>query len=201
MNVPPFIPTIDNDFILDDPRRRVDLGEFKQCELLLGSTKDEGTGFAMRAFPEQIPRRNPFIPRSRWDLVVPQWVYSYSNDLIIEAVNQQYIDWNVADDPDANYFWIWVQMNTDEGFACPTDKFARAWAEKGNDVYLYQFTHVPSSQSGSIPSWLEASHNVDLEFVFGRALNPLIEDLVQTPEETNMTLYLMKAWTNFAKTG
>ncbi len=153
----------------------------------------------MRAFPEQIPRRDPYIPRSRWDTVVPEYVYSYSNDLIIDGVNQQYVDWTVADDPDANYFWFFVDMNTDEAFACPTDTYARAWAEHGNDVYLFQFTHIPSNQGG-LPRWQGSAHGSDAQFVFGVALNPL-SDLEQTPEEINMTMYMMKAWTNFAKTG
>ncbi|XP_072020282.1 acetylcholinesterase-like [Amphiura filiformis] len=199
VNVTPFIPIVDNDFLSDDPRRLVSQGKFKQCELLLGSNKDEGSSFAMRAFPEQIPRRVPYIPRSRWDSVVPMWVFMYTNDLILDAVDQQYIDWTVADDPDANYFWIWVDMNTDEGFACPTDTYARTWSQHGNDVYLYQLTHLPSNHEG-LPTWLGVAHNDELQFVFGRALNPL-GDLEQTPEEINMTVYIMKSWTNFAKTG
>ena len=198
-NIVPFVPVVDYDFLSDHPTILIKQGKFKQCEILLGSTKDEGTLFAARAFPEQLPRRNPFIPKSRWDMALDQFVYSYQNDVILEAINQQYVDWTVADDPDANYFYFFVDMNTDEAFACPTDFYARAWAEAGNNVYLYQFNHIPSNQNG-LPSWQGVAHGDDAQFVFGLALNPR-SDLEQTPEEINMTMYMMGAWTNFAKTG
>ena len=57
---------------------------------------------------------------------------------------QTYVDWKSADDPDANYFYTYVDMMTDEAFACPTDSYARAYAKAGNSVFLYQFTHLPS---------------------------------------------------------
>lgn len=199
VNTIPFVPVVDNDFLPDAPRRLLEDGKFKQCNILLGTTKDEGTLFAMRAFPEQIPRRRPEIPRSRWETAKEDYIYSYTNDVIMDAVDQTYLDWAVVDDPDANYIWHFIDMNTDEAFACPTNECARAWSEAGNDVYLYEFTHIPSNQDG-LPSWQGAAHGSEAQFVFGVALNPLAS-IVQTPEEINMTMYMMEAWTNFAKTG
>ena len=155
----------------------------------------------MRAFIEQIPRRNPYIGRDRFEDSLEDYVYSYNNDVILDAVAHRYIDWAEADDPDANYFYNFIDMQTDEAFKCPAEAVARAHMNYGNKVYLYHMTYEPTTSFwGDTPSWIGVGHADDLQFVFGWHYIPGME-WNMPPLEINMTLDVMRYWTNFAKTG
>ena len=64
--------------------------------------------------------------------------YAIQNPLIEDSIYTQYLDWSIQDQDGLDYFWPFVNINTDEAFACPTDVQARAHAMAGNPVYLYQ---------------------------------------------------------------
>ena len=119
----------------------------------------------------------------------------------MDAMEQQYVDWSVADDVDANYFYTYMEMITDEAFVCPLDGTARAHMLAGNTVYMYHMTHEPfTSVWPDTPSWMGVAHAEDLQFVFGYHFIPE-EEHPMAPEELPMIIQTMEYWTNFAKTG
>ena len=70
-------------------------------------------------------------------------------------------------------------------------------------MFLYQITQVPTvsfyaDDDGNGPGWLGASHGEDITFVFGTAFS---RGLQLTDEEKELSVKVMKYWTNFAKTG
>ncbi|XP_072020281.1 cholinesterase-like [Amphiura filiformis] len=199
-NIIPLVPVVDGDFLPDEPLKLLNSGNFFQGNIIVGANKDDGTILCVRAFPEQLPRRNPVCDREKFEQKLQDYLYTYRNDLILEGIMQTYVDWKVADDPDANYFFTFTEMMTDEAFACPSDTYARAFAEAGHSVFLYQYTHVPSDPLIGFPSWLGAGHGEELAYVFGSAFNPQLLHS-QTPEERNLSVDVMAAWTNFAKMG
>lgn len=195
------MPIVDGDFIPDKPAALLSRGDFKQCDILIGSVKDEGSLITIRAFVDQLPRRNPYINKDRFEASLPQYVYNYNNDIILDAVQQQYVDWALADDPDTNYFYYFIELDSDEAFKCPADATARAHVRIGSNVYMYHMTYKPSkSFLGDLPTWKGVAHADDLQFIFGWHFIPGKEHPM-TPLEVNMTLDTMTYWTNFARTG
>ncbi|XP_071941121.1 acetylcholinesterase-like [Antedon mediterranea] len=203
-NVIPFVPILDYSFIPDDPRKLLKNGNFKQCNVMLGTCKDEGTLLTVRAFPLEVPRDNPVVRKQRFhNALVDGYIYASDDPAVIEAVEQQYTDWSEADDPNANYFYHFIDMDTDEAFLCPTDYTARAHARYGHDVWMYQLRYLPSNSVWwDLPTWKGVAHAEELQYVFGYPFIPEVNHTYGNgQEEIDLSKAMMKSWGNFAKTG
>ena len=66
------------------------------------------------------------------------------NDVTIAAIMQEYTDWTIADDPDADFYESALRLGTDFAYGCPKDKVARLHADAGDTVFTYLMTHAPS---------------------------------------------------------
>uniref|UniRef100_A0ABM0MJH9 Carboxylic ester hydrolase n=1 Tax=Saccoglossus kowalevskii TaxID=10224 RepID=A0ABM0MJH9_SACKO len=130
---------------------------------------------------------------------------------VLDTIKLIYVDWDHADEENANYLSALSQMAGDMIMVCPTDIAARAHYAAGLATYLYQMTHVPAKSLWPINS-NTAKHGDDISFTFGYTL--LSEKQLalggdettiykQTPnkDDIHVTLKMMKYWTNFAKTG
>ncbi|XP_033126579.1 cholinesterase 1-like [Anneissia japonica] len=202
-NVIPFVPVIDNVFIPGDPYTLIKNGKFKKCKLMVGTCRDEGTLVAARAFLPQIPVKEPIVRRRNFRNTLEGYIYASDETAVVDAVELQYTDWSVADDPDTNYFYNFVDMNTDEAFLCPSDFTARAHAQSAQDVWMYQLTYLPSNSVWfDRPAWKGVAHAEDLQYVFGYHFIPeLNHTFYNGQEEIELSKRMMKFWGNFAKTG
>ncbi|XP_041459797.1 acetylcholinesterase-like [Lytechinus variegatus] len=205
-NVIPFVPTVDGMFLVDNPLNLVKANRFKKCPILLGATKDDGSLVAGRAFIRQINTDEGYANKTEFRDALERFTYTYVNDVIIDAIMQEYVDWTLADDPQANYFYDYIAVETDEAFTCPSVDFARYYAEDGQDVYLYDFTHLPNqtvwTSDLASPEWRGVAHAEDLQFIFGYHFNPSLTLWDNMPlEEVELTVDIMRYYTNFAKTG
>ena len=112
--------------------------------------------------------------------------------------------------PDADYLQSLNKMLGDLFMLCPTFSVSEHLARVGRDVYTYVLTHVPTySFWGKNYRWLGACHLDDIPYVFGSPFmfDPEEDiDYVMTgrfgnQEEVEISLQVMKYWSNFAKTG
>ena len=206
-NVIPLVPTVDGDFLPDKPLALLKANQFKKCPVLLGSTKDDGTLISARVFIRQLFVEDPYANATHFRESLEKYTYTYKNDIIVDAMMQEYVDWTLADDPDANYFYTYAELETDEAFTCPADGWARAYAESGQDVYYYQFTHLPNVTVWNEPEgyeipWKGVAHSEDEQFIFGYYYNPNLDKFKDMPQhEIEFTVDMMRYYTNFAKTG
>lgn len=203
----PFAPVVDGYFLTDKPANLIRKKDFAPIDLLLGTNADEGSLFALRYNPTYFLRDIP-PPMSFEEFRenIPVYTYDYKTPMESRSIEQEYVDWSKADDPDSDYLKTLIAFTTDQTFACPTDMVARAHVSNAANVYLYHMTHVPTTSvfnlQGRGPEWLGCIHGEDLQFTFGWEFNPLITDLVdQTPEETAMSLQMLKYWSNFIVSG
>ncbi|XP_071477531.1 acetylcholinesterase-like [Diadema antillarum] len=204
--------TLDGTFLEDTPMSMYEMGDFARVPLLAGFNKDEGTLFPFLFLPgysqNSIP---PVIDRATFGFFANFFTRHLVNDDIVQdSINQEYIDWTIADDPDADYFSSVVGLGLDAYYAAPTDYVVRKHANAGGTVYKYFMTHEPTKsifQYGDIvpsPTWLGAGHGEDMIFVFGM---PFIDELYNirghnmTAEENSLSVKFMEFWTNFAKSG
>uniref|UniRef100_A0A674AGJ4 Carboxylic ester hydrolase n=1 Tax=Salmo trutta TaxID=8032 RepID=A0A674AGJ4_SALTR len=95
-----------------------------------------------------------------------------------------------------------VMIETDYVFLVPTQAalYLHASNAQSARTYSYLFSE-PSRLSGVVlpfPSWMEADHAEDLQFVFGK---PFTTPLAYWPKHRNVSKYFIAYWTNFARTG
>ncbi len=64
--------------------------------------------------------------RSLYEETWPIFTYGYVNEQIEDAVETQYVDWSIAESPDADYLDTMIRQITDQAYWGPTDEVARA---------------------------------------------------------------------------
>nr|XP_054750094.1 uncharacterized protein LOC129255792 [Lytechinus pictus] len=205
--------TMDGTFLEDTPANLYKKNDFANVPLLIGFNRDEGTIGPYFYFPSYVGSPTPPpMDRNLFEIFVKGLLVNYGTDdeIVHDAVFQEYIDWAMADNPESDYFQSFVNYGTDSDYACPSDIVMRKHAEAGGTVYKYFMTHAPSKSyfmvAGEIPNtpWLGAGHGEDLTFVWGV---PFIDELYHihghnlTDEENALSVKFMQFWTNFAKSG
>lgn len=200
-NIIPLVPVIDGEFITKHPRILLAEGNFKQCDIFIGNTADDGSLIVLRAYPGQILNNDPYSDYDKFVDRIERFTYVDKTAVTVNAIEQQYIDWQLADNPSTNYFYNYMDLMTDEAFHCPAEHTARTYALNGNKVYRYYFNHMPvRSIWPPVPSWWGIAHAEDIPFFFGWAFSDTF-NWFQTAEEKTLALDMMRYFTNFAKTG
>ncbi|XP_010892268.2 carboxyl ester lipase, tandem duplicate 2 [Esox lucius] len=95
-----------------------------------------------------------------------------------------------------------VAIETDYIFLVPTQVslYLHASNAQSAQTYSYVFSE-PSRLAGAVkpyPSWMEADHAADLQYVFGK---PFTTPLAYWPRHRDVSKYFIAYWTNFARTG
>eukprot|EP00057_Strongylocentrotus_purpuratus_P035479 XP_799291.3 PREDICTED: cholinesterase 1 [Strongylocentrotus purpuratus] len=197
--------TLDGNFLEDSPLNLYMKNDFKKLPMIAGFTKDEGTLLTLSG---TLP--TPPLSGKGFKRIIAAFVQEYgiTSEDVLGVVLQEYIDWTISDDPDADYFQATVDFITDTHFACAVDSELRFHAGGSSPLYEYFFTHVPTQSISTLfeepKPWLGAGHGEDVPLVFGW---PFIEDLVTytgfnlTAEEMELSYKIIQFWTNFAKSG
>ncbi|XP_070546599.1 fatty acyl-CoA hydrolase precursor, medium chain-like [Ptychodera flava] len=199
-----FPPVADGYFLIENPSRIVEKMAFTKSglDLMLGNLADEGMYFIALAMPDMWNEPKLTMNKTVYEALMSSLLPGTrmkTSQAVKDALKFMYINWDDADFEDLDYSDALSQQLGDFYFICPADASARAYAKAGFKVYKYHMTHVPSKTLWPV-KWIKATHAEDIPFVFGwhfvDGLNWTI-----SKEEVEMTLKVMKYWTNFAKTG
>ncbi|XP_022258738.1 acetylcholinesterase-like isoform X1 [Limulus polyphemus] len=191
----PFAPVIDGIFLPDTPEKLLNENTTKRPNLLVGNNQNEGSFFLVFDFSEIFKREEEVgVTREEFHRLVEKVIYDASN-LQRKAIIHQYTDWLEEDNIHSNRDML-IDLVGDKFITCDTNEFAHKYAQQGNDVFMYFFTHTPSVSPW--PRWMGATHGDEIFFVFGAPLNPLLDF---STEEQEFARRIMKHWTNFARTG
>ncbi|XP_070545945.1 acetylcholinesterase-like [Ptychodera flava] len=199
-----FPPVVDGYFFTENPSRVAETMAFTKSglDLMFGNMADEGMFFVAYGMPDmwEEPKltMNKTVYESLMSSLLPG-ARMKTDQAVKDAIKLMYISWDDADLEDLNYADTLSQQLGDFYFICPADASARAYAKAGFNVYRYHMTHVPSKSTWPF-KWMKAAHAEDLQFVFGWHFVDGM-NWTMTKEEVEMTLKVMKYWTNFAKTG
>ena len=194
--ITPILATVDDYFLTEHPMTSVKNGNFKNTNILIGGNKDEGSYFLIYAVPHLYKlRKSKRMPGSDYMSVVEMVAHS-DNSALMDIVNFEYKVKQNFTDKDKMYKDILDDMIGDSDFLCPSVDFGNKYAETGNTVYMYHFRHFTSANPW--PRWMGVMHGYEIDHVFGHPLN---NTLNYTRHELELSIRMMKYWTNFAKTG
>ncbi|XP_070551639.1 acetylcholinesterase-like [Ptychodera flava] len=199
----PFPPVVDGSFMREKPVDVIREKTFTKTNLdiMMGTMADEGSMYLLLFMAHLMGEPEVSMNRSVYEIAYPLFVSGPAkyNQAALDAIRLMYVNWENADYDDADYVDAFVQGSSDEYYTCPMDLSARAHSQAGANVYLYQMTHSPANSVWRI-KWMRAAHGDDLPFVFGWHFY-LGGEWTMPAEEVEMSLKIMKYWTNFAKTG
>ncbi|XP_077983368.1 pyrethroid hydrolase Ces2e-like [Glandiceps talaboti] len=200
-----FNPHLDDYFIPKDPLGKLSSGSFNTINSIVGTMADEGMVWMTILFGES--EDQPFVDRATFDescsFVLSPHVARHGE--VHDAVKYLYTDWEYADSTEYNYLDVMSQIAGDPFFVCPANRCARDLYDAGADVYLYQIDYHPTT-SAYKKTWTKAAHGDDEQYVFGWQFLPQLYPDIETKfqmkdEEHQMSLQIMKYFTNFAKSG
>ncbi|XP_013793998.1 acetylcholinesterase-like isoform X1 [Limulus polyphemus] len=191
----PFVPVVDGAFIDEHPSKSLEMKNFKKTNILMGSNTEEGTFWIVYYLTDLFKKEeNVYLTRKDFINSVKE-LNPYIGEVGQEAIIFQYTDWLDPDDPIKNRDAI-DKIVGDYHFTCSVNEFAYRYAETGNEVYMYYFTH--RSSVNPWPEWMGVMHGDEIPFVFGEPLNPRKN---YNEQEKILAKRTMRYWANFAKTG
>ncbi|XP_070551652.1 cholinesterase-like [Ptychodera flava] len=173
-------------------------------DIMIGTNADEGTFYLCMVMPQAINDPVLSINKTVYEQIWTAFIFESFKYIpaVQDAIKLMYVNWEEADSDDADYVEAYSQMQGDFEFVCPSDKSARAYSKFGANVYMYHMTHAPSTPIVPV-AWVKAGHAEDIPFVFGLHFRNDAgqNNFTMKPEEVDMSLKIMRYWTNFAKTG
>ncbi|XP_070571153.1 cholinesterase 1-like [Ptychodera flava] len=195
----PFYATVDGRFIPENVNKMLKDHSFNKLKVMMGFAKDEGTFMPFLFMPQMRNETELFVDRANFDSIFDATVSQVKGKPILkELIEYQYSD-KVEFDSHVNYADLLNEIMTDLSASCAVLDVTHAYASAEQRVYLYHYTHQPSRSIYDI-AWMKAAHGELQQYLFGFHL---MEgwDWNITDEEAEMSLRIMKYWTNFAKTG
>ncbi|XP_072049932.1 cholinesterase 2-like [Amphiura filiformis] len=137
-------PCVDNNFLVELPLTSIEKDNYKKCPLIDGFNRDEGTLYLIYSEfggPYFNSSTQPYASKEAFEKGVNEFLtFSgfYTNDLIEDSIKQQYVDWAIAENPDADYFDPSNYLAGDAQFVCPAIMETRPHAMAGEyDIYQY----------------------------------------------------------------
>ena len=196
----PFLPVVDNYFLLEEPLTLLNRGTFKKCPIMLGVNKDEANWFYVYQFLEY--KNLTVLPPLTYEAFkvfltslfhyYPQFPATASKS-VIDAIIAKYSYWPNIHNVKKNIEML-DNAPADYHFICPALDLASTYSLNNLDVYFYHFTHRATNHLW--PKWLGVLHADEIQFVFGE---PLLNASTFNEEEKVFTRKILKYWSNFAR--
>ncbi|XP_014663035.1 PREDICTED: LOW QUALITY PROTEIN: acetylcholinesterase-like [Priapulus caudatus] len=187
-----FEPTIDGSFLKDAPENLLKNGEFKRASVMSGTVRDEGSWFMIFSLPTLVKLTDPTnVSVDLYESSIPKLLPTYS-DGVHKVVAFTYTDWSYAPTSRSQSL---IDMIGDYHFVCPAVKEASRYADEGENVYMYIFTH--RSTNSKTPEWAGVMHGEDIPYIFG--LPPDVSGFTMYDKEVSK--HVMNYFSNFAKSG
>ncbi|XP_003367720.1 acetylcholinesterase 1, partial [Trichinella spiralis] len=172
----PWTPVVDHYFLTEQPKALLESGQFKKCELLLGSNHDESIYFIVY-YVDKIFKRDEVFTKQEFlvdDRLFEQAVYALlpqkyrKNPIVHRAILFEYTDFDRPATAQRRQQAL-DKMFGDYHFTCGVNEFARRFRDHGSPVYSYYFTQRSSEQQW--PEWMGVLHGYEINYVFGEPLN------------------------------
>ncbi|XP_022095277.1 cholinesterase 2-like [Acanthaster planci] len=190
----PFVPVVDGDFVRERPQSAMERGEFKNCEVLIGSNTNEGIFFMVYEVPGYSKFSHSPLNRDQYTKAI-KYCFPKANTFGFNAIEFEYFPWLSPTDPVALRDAVELAAG-DYLFGCPSYEMAVAAASAHNPVYFYRFTDRASNNPW--PEWMGVLHGDEIMYIFGIPLHP---EFGYNSAEAELSRKMMTYWANFARTG
>ncbi len=188
----PLRPVVDGGLLLRPPLSSVAAGSVADVPLLIGTTRDEWTLFAM----SDAAISSLDADRLRWRLV-----RAFGDETAADRVTAAVRSARASRGEPVEARDLWTAIATEFVFRAPSVRLADAHedaAAPGVGTYAYLFTW-PSPIFGGV---LGSCHALDVPFVFGTVRYPLIQTFTGGGEDAlALSAAMRQAWASFARTG
>ncbi|XP_075591646.1 acetylcholinesterase-1-like [Dermatophagoides farinae] len=187
--------------IIGDDVLPYDVVHFKKnsnhVDLLFGATHDEGSMMVLIYFPELMDDKTILTLKQVHEKILSmtrqmnmtksnEIINYYTNNLNVSNVNEVRI--------------MFGNLFSDLSLLCPTMLFGQRIARMSdikNNFYSYRLDRrgIAAVKMGCSFEWMGVCHGADIPYVFHSS------SLKDSPEDVKLSNDMIRAWTNFAKTG
>ena len=136
LNLEPFPPVVDGQFLIEDPKLLIEHNVFKKCPLLIGTNSNEGLAEMFEYLPELSIQSNLFeLSLDQLNSAMARMFKNFSPALV-NLVKFQY---GMFDDSERNatkarrFFGLQSAL-ADKEVVCNVDKLAKTFANDNNKV-------------------------------------------------------------------
>ena len=220
-------PTIDQEFIVEKPMD-IAFGNhavsfkarqfFRSLDIMTGVNNGEGALYMLITWLNQLGQRNldnMTVTISDMKHIVAPWMINAAvqppNNDSFEALKDtivfEYVDWMDPDNTDLLRKNL-LSMSGDISFFVPAVQTmeAHSYYPQGRS-FFYEFIAEPPKRLVPTPKWFKgANHADEIQYVFGFVfqktpfyLIPTTRNGSTTPSDKQLSMGLMTAWSNFAK--
>ena len=136
LNMEPFPPVVDGQFLIEDPELLIDHNVFKKCSLMIGTNSNEGLSEMFEYLPELSIQSNLFeLSGDQLDSAMARMFKNFSPALL-NLVKFQYgmFDASERNETKVRRFFGLQSALADKEVVCNVDKLARTFANDNNKV-------------------------------------------------------------------
>src|SRR5271166_2835 len=184
----PFLPVVDGSYLPRHPLEAVAAGEAAAVPLLIGTTRDELTLFALG---------DPRLANID-DEGLHRWMRRAAPSVDTDLLVTTYREVRARRGESVRPRDLWVAMGTDLVFRWPSLRTAAAQRPHQPKTFVYLFTWETPAFGGELGS----CHALEIPFVFGALHRPLIAAFAGGgPEAEDLSKRMHHAWLAFARDG
>ncbi|KAJ0019855.1 hypothetical protein NQD34_007424 [Periophthalmus magnuspinnatus] len=187
-------PVVDGDFIPDEPSRL--FSNTGQFDYMAGVNSMDGHIFAGVDVPS-INKRNANITQEQVRGVLAGLTKERTGPIVDRALDLYSSTWGSPPDQALMKKTV-ADIETDFLFLVPTQTALKLHAKHSSGARTYSYLFNMKTRIPGFPAWVEAEHAEDLQYLFGK---PFSFALAYFPRHRDLSNYMIKYWTNFARTG
>lgn len=181
---------LDNTLFSKHPKQLLQNGDFKKCNVMVGTTTFEELSLA----PFEIEQYIASLYAGNFNnLKKALKLRLLADDKQIDKIIDWYIPDNEINNKGVNYYVYFIAMITDYQYRCPSNEFAEYLSKYNNDIFVYSYGHR-SSTSKEDPLFDGAAHSEEIDYMFGV---PLMANQKFTASERGFSEKMVDLWGNF----
>ena len=188
LNMEPFPPIIDGQFLLEDPEVLISNKIFKKCPILIGTNANEGLSEMMEYLPELGLQANLFeLDSDQLNSGLSRMFKSFTPALLnlIKFQYGMFSDDETQKTKVKRFFGLQSAL-ADKEVSCKVDQLAKIYAKDGNNVFRYYFNPLDDNVLAS-----------EFTYILGEPFKSLGKD--QGGMSKIISSDMIKYWSQFSK--
>ena len=158
-----WVPVVDHQLILNNPRIMLSNLQMKRSNILLGSSKNEGSRWMVYLL-HFLKHKAPFTLTSNELHSLIDKVFYELSEPARSKIKKFYFDLQHKKTNSKYNRDLYQIILEDRHMFCPMLDFAKAYSVSGNDVFMYRLKHRAKNEDW--PEWMGVVHGSDLQVLY-----------------------------------